>query len=311
MLSGIALWGTLHGSGPFIRATPHESLLLLQAFMGVVAVTTTVLAAVVAERKTAEQGLQRAHDELAVQVQQRTEALAAAEAANQELEAFSYSVSHDLRAPLRAINGFVRILLEDHLPELSPEAQGHLLVVSDSARHMGRLVDDLLAFSRVGRQSVNQQVIATGDLVRQCLQDVRPLWEGRQVEIVIGDLPKCEADLALLKQVFLNLLDNAIKFTRRREVARIEVGWQDRAGQHTYFVRDNGVGFDMRYADKLFGVFQRLHLADEYEGTGVGLALVQRIIHRHGGRVWAEAEVDKGATFYFTLSPSCSGAPLG
>jgi len=221
--------------------------------------------------------------------------------ANSELEAFAYSVSHDLRAPLRAINGFSRILLEEHAPQLSDEAQHYLHLVRDNAQYMGQLVDDLLAFSRLSRQPLKLQHVACTDLVRQVLVELSHEHEGRCVDITVGELPVCQADPGLLKQVFVNLLANALKFTRQRDVAIITIGCREDGGERSYFVQDNGVGFDMRYASKLFGVFQRLHSSAEYEGTGVGLAIVQRIIHRHGGRVWAEAVVDQGATFYFTL----------
>lgn len=236
--------------------------------------------------------------ELERRVQERTARL---ETANKELEAFSYSVSHDLRAPLRAIDGFSRILLEDYAPQLAPEIQRFLDLVRDNTRQMGQLIDDLLTFSRLGRQPVQKHLVAPADLVRQALEGLRAERAGRQVEISIGDLPSCEADPALLRQVWLNLLANALKYTRQREAAVIEVGGREVDGEIVYFVKDNGVGFEMQYADKIFGVFQRLHRAEEYEGTGVGLATVQRIIHRHGGRVWAEAELNKGATFYFTI----------
>ena len=248
--------------------------------------------------------------------------------ANKELEAFSYSVSHDLRAPLRAIDGFSRILMEDFAADLPAEAARFLDLVRSNSQKMGQLVDDLLAFSRLGRQPLNKRQIAPADLVHQVLADLKADLEDRKIEIIVGDLPDCDGDPALLKQVFINLLANAIKFTRGREMATIEIGWLSPqayaaesghpspgealagtgtgtgAGDETgniYFVRDNGVGFDMRYVDKLFGVFQRLHRAEDYAGTGVGLAIVQRIIVRHGGRVWAEAAVDQGATFYFSL----------
>ncbi len=243
------------------------------------------------------------------------------EQANEELESFSYSVSHDLRAPLRAIDGFSRILQEEYAPELGAEAQRYLGLVRDNAQQMGWLIDDLLAFSRLSRRSLDKQSVSPADLARQVLEELAHEYEGRRVEISIAELPKCQADPSLLKQVYVNLLSNALKYTRERETARIEVGTvgikdvrsqiADFGGDQSeisdpqsaiYFVRDNGVGFDMRYADKLFGVFQRFHRAEEYEGTGVGLAIVQRIVRRHGGRVWAEAEVDKGATFYFTIS---------
>ncbi len=241
--------------------------------------------------------------------QRVSERTAQLEAANKDLEAFSYSVSHDLRAPLRAINGFSRILREEHTASLPPEAQRYLQLVRDNARQMGQLVDDLLAFSRLGRQALNKQRVAPADIARQALDGLWSEQDGRRIEISIEDLPPCEADPGLLKQVFVNLLSNALKFTRKRDVAVVGIGCRkdgENPDQCVYFVRDNGVGFDMRYADKLFGVFQRLHPAVEYEGTGVGLAIVQRIIHRHGGRVWAQADVNKGATLYFTLEGGSS-----
>jgi len=227
-------------------------------------------------------------------------------ALNKELEAFSYSVSHDLRAPLRAIHGFVRILLEDYSAELQGEARRYLGLVAANAQQMGRSVDDLLEFSRMGRQPLNRQRVSANALVRRVLEQLQPALEGRLVELTVGELPQVDGDPALLQQVFLNLMGNAVKYTKGRQPARIEVGARtEPEGEVVYFVKDNGAGFDMQYAHKLFGVFQRLHRAEEYEGTGVGLALVQRIISKHGGRVWAEAAVDKGATFFFTLG----GAP--
>ena len=222
-------------------------------------------------------------------------------AANQELAAFSYSVAHDLRAPLRAIHSYSHILLEDYAPDLDTEARGYLQRVSTNALRMGQLIDDLLAFAQLSQQPLRKQQVAPAALVHEALDDLRPAYEHQQVDFSIGDLPVCLADPALLKQVWANLLENAFKFTRERPVARIQVGSHEHEGKHVYFVRDNGVGFDMQYADKLFGVFQRLHRAVDYEGTGVGLALAQRIIQRHGGRIWAEAIVDQGATFSFTL----------
>ncbi|MGE3539370.1 MAG: ATP-binding protein [Candidatus Tectimicrobiota bacterium] len=242
--------------------------------------------------------LQQAHDVLEQRVIERTAEL---EVANRELEAFSYSISHDLRAPLRAINGFARILLEEHTSALPEEAQEYCHFLRDNAQHMGQLIDDLLAFSRLSRQPLSRQRVAPADLVRQALSELRAIEGERQIEVQVGDLPLCQADPALLRQVLINLLGNAFKFTSQRQVALIEVGAHRAGGETVYFVKDNGVGFNMAYADKLFGVFQRLHRADEYEGTGVGLAIVQRIIHRHGGRIWAEAAVQQGATFFFTL----------
>ena len=253
------------------------------------------------QRDAAEQEVRSMNAELEKRVAERTAQL---EAANRELEAFAYSVSHDLRAPLRAIHGFSRILFEENASELSTNAKHYLEVVRDNALQMGRLIDDLLAFSRLSRQALAKRRLAPADLVRQALQQLNPEMQPR-IEIIVGDLPACQGDPALLKQVFINLLSNAIKYSSRREHARIEIGAQPAADGRTtvYYVRDNGAGFDMRYIHKLFGVFQRLHHAGDYPGTGIGLATVQRIVHRHGGRVWAESEVDRGATFYFTLEP--------
>jgi PAS domain S-box-containing protein len=240
-------------------------------------------------------------EELESRVRERTAQL---EAANRELEAFSYSVSHDLRAPLRAINGFSRILMDEHAERLPEAARDLLREVRDSAREMGLLVDGLLTFSRLSRQPIAAREVHPRELVDRCLDELREERAGREVDLTIGTLPECRGDPVLLKQVWVNLLSNALKYTRGRTPAQVEVGSQvDSAtpAVTTYFVRDNGVGFDMRYADKLFGVFQRLHRAEEYEGTGVGLAIVQRIVQRHGGRIWAEARVGEGATFYFTL----------
>ena len=242
--------------------------------------------------------------ELEEKVSEVTERTRQLEAANDELGAFSYSVSHDLRAPLRAVNGYTSILLEEFSSGLSAEGLGFLKRVKENGEYMGHLIDDLLAFSRLGRQALRLQPVHTRGVVDRALDKLAPAIEGRQVDLVIGDLPDCESDPALLEQVFINLIGNAFKYSRKREGARIEVGASGGAAGETpvYFVKDNGAGFDMQYADKLFGVFQRLHRNQDFEGTGVGLAIVQRIVNRHGGRVWAEGKVNEGATFYFTLN---------
>jgi PAS domain S-box-containing protein len=229
------------------------------------------------------------------------------EASNQELEAFSYTVSHDLRAPLRAIEGYSRIVLEDFAGQLPDELRDYLGDIRRNTLHMGRLVDELLTLSRLGRQAITKRMISVVTLVEQCLLELRPRRIGRQIDLRIGDLPPCNADRALLKQVWFNLLDNALKYTSKRERAIIEITAEHLPKVTIYSVKDNGVGFDMKYRDKLFGVFQRLHRQEEYEGTGVGLAIVQRMIQRHGGKVWAKAAPELGAQFSFSLPRATDG----
>lgn len=252
----------------------------------------------ITERKRAEEEIQKLNADLEQRVAIRTVEL---EAANKELEAFSYSVSHDLRAPLRAVDGFSQAVEEDYGTQLPEEGRRYLQAIREGAQQMGVLIDDLLTFSRLSRQPVTEQMVNTAKLVNDVIEELNPRQQGRQVEIRIGELPSCRGDAALLKQVWINLLSNAFKYSSNRNPAVIEIGCELEQGENVYFVRDNGAGFDMQYAHKLFGVFQRLHRADEFEGTGVGLAILQRIVHRHGGRVWAEAALDRGATFYFTL----------
>jgi len=280
----------------------------------------------ITELRRIEKELKAAHDELEIRVKERTKELQIAnealhceiterkeverlielrtkllEVTNKELESFSYSVSHDLRAPLRAIDGYTRMILRDQRDKLDDDAKRKFDLIRSNTQMMGKLIDDLLSFSRLGRLELNMTKLDIESLVNDIWMELQIINPGRKIDLKIENIPPGWGDRTLIKQVYSNLLANAVKYTKLIDKAYVETGGYTEGNENIYYVKDNGVGFDMEYYDKLFGVFQRLHSSDDYEGTGVGLAIVQRIIHRHGGRVWANGKVDKGATFYFTL----------
>ena len=256
------------------------------------------------EREKSEQRMLRFNEELEERVRERTVEL---RAANEELDAFSASVSHDLRGPLHLIDGYAEMLEEVIGPGINPDGRKFLQRIRASVQEMSGIIEDLLNLSRLGRQPLHMQPTRLDEIIKPILADCQSTIQIRKIALEIGKLPEVNCDRGLIKQVFANLISNAIKYTLFRAQALIEVGQTTIDEESVIFIRDNGAGFDMKHADKLFGVFQRLHRMDEFEGNGVGLATVRRIIQRHGGRVWAEAELDKGATFYFTLSPGKSG----
>jgi signal transduction histidine kinase len=296
----LAINGTLHGLGTFAVMGPSGSLLMLQMFICVATLSALVLAAAVAERKTAEEQVRRLNLELEHRVQERTAQL---EGTNKELEAFCYSVSHDLRAPLRTIRGFSEVLMEQYKPQLDARGQDYLRRTCDAGLQMDKLIEDLLKLSRVARNEIQHADINLSAIAQDIALDLTKSEPNRTVEFVISPGITAKGDERLLRLVIDNLVRNAWKFTKKQPQARIEFGRMN-GDTSAFFVRDNGVGFDMAYAGKLFGVFQRLHSGSEFAGSGVGLAIVQRVINRHGGRVWADAKVNSGATFYFTLPPT-------
>ncbi len=282
--------------GQFIGGERRIMLINARPFPGAFGQKLVLLAAKdVTARKRTEEQITRLNQELSLQVKQ-------ADAVNQELEAFSYSVSHDLRAPLRHITGFADMLQRQLAGNDDPKTVRYLKYIQESAGQMGNLIDDLLVFSRMGRTEMVRDEVDMAEVVREVIKHYSLETEGRRIEFSVEELPSVRGDRSMIRLVWMNLIGNAIKYSRQRETAKIEIGAQPSdLPEHVYFIRDNGVGFNMKYAHKLFGVFQRLHQADEYEGTGIGLANVRRIVQRHGGKTWAQGYIDQGATFFFSI----------
>jgi len=292
------LWDASHAQNLLSHSSGASRHWGLNLALLTISLTTLLMMAIVNEHRRAEDQIRQINASLEQRVRERTAQLLAA---NQEMQAFSYSVSHDLRAPLRHIAGFTGLLEGSPAVKADPEAVRFIGIVSDAVRKMGQLIDDLLLFSRMGRIEMRRTRVAMRQLIEDARAELQPDTKEREIEWRIESIPEVQGDPVMLRQVWVNLLGNAVKYTRRQPRAVIEVTCRQNNGDWVFAVKDNGAGFDMKYADKLFGVFQRLHREEEFEGTGIGLANVRRIVHRHGGLTWAVGAVNRGATFSFSL----------